>query len=67
MVLTVIVCAYVYLLVLLLCEFPRLNQLCRCHTLKLLMGARGHLKDLAKHLTLLLTLDLHLKKIVTIK
>lgn len=46
---------------LLLGEFPRLNQLCSSHTLELLMGARGHLKDLTQHLALLLTLDLNLK------
>lgn len=51
----------VHLLVLLLGEFPRLNQLCSCYTLKLLMRARGHLEDLTQHLTVLLTLDLDLK------
>lgn len=52
-----------YLLVLLFRELPRLNQLCSSHTLKLLMGARGHLEDLTQHLTLLLALDLHLPDI----
>lgn len=51
-----------HLLVLLLGEFPRLNQLCSSHTLELLMGARGHLKNLTQHLALLLTLDLNLKR-----
>lgn len=46
---------------LLLGELPGLDQLCGGHTLKLLMGARGHLEDLPQHLTLLLALDLHLK------
>lgn len=55
------VCAHMYLLVLLLCEIPRLNQLCSGHTLKLLVGARGYLEYLTQHLTLLLALDLHLK------
>lgn len=53
-------CPWVHLLLLLLSQFPWLNQLCSSHTLKLLMRARGHLEDLTQHLALLLTLDLNL-------
>lgn len=43
---------------LLLCEVSRLDELSRGQTLELLMGARGHLENLAEHLLLLTDLQL---------